>query len=148
MLFRAICASALLLSGSTAHAQTDYPDELPPSRPLSTVIDEKYDWAARVDSGRAIAPLGDALFGDATSYYDGSTSFTVTDVDLPGNNALPVNITRMHRASDPQGFPTAGMLGEWDLELPHVRGTFARTQGWQVEIASIYFRLRACRNFI
>jgi hypothetical protein len=96
----------------------------------------KFDWAARVNRGQAIAPLGDSIFGDQTSYYDGSTTFSVTDVDLPGNSALPVRISRMHRASDPQGFPTTGFLGEWDLELPHVRGTYSRTAGWVVDTAS------------
>ena len=119
-----------------AIAQTDFPNDLPPNRPQNEVIKGKYDWAARVNSGQAIAPLGDSLFGDQTSFYDGSTTFSITDIDLPGNNALPVRISRMHRASDPAGFPTSGLMGEWDLELPHLRGTFARSLGWQVATAT------------
>ena len=35
---------------------------------------------------RAMGQLGDNLFGDSVNYYNGSLSFSQTDVSLPGNN--------------------------------------------------------------
>jgi len=127
----ALCLGGLARPGGV-DASTEYRHLLPESL-SSSVIDEKYDWSARVDAAKSMATLGEGAFGDSTSFYDGATSFSVTDLDLPGNDGLPVRITRTHSASDPQGMPTSGILGEWDLDLPHVRGNFARSLGWQVE---------------
>lgn len=81
----------------------------------------------RVSAADAIAPLGDSLFGDSTSYYTGTTTFSITDIDLPGNSSLPVRLT----ASESKGLLATGLLGEWELELPHLHGTFSEINGWQ-----------------
>src|ERR1043165_3973882 len=39
-----------------------------------------------IDAEQQTAPLTDTLFGDSTSLYNGSTTFTQTDVSLKGNN--------------------------------------------------------------
>ena len=86
----------------------------------------------RVSAAEAIAPLGDSLFGDSTNYYSGATTFSVTDIDLPGNSALPVRLTRTHSATEARGPTAPGLLGEWELEVPYVHGTFATDLGWRV----------------
>jgi len=53
---------------------------------------EEYD--KTVTSAEAVGVLGPALFGDETNLYTGATTFTATDVSLPGNDALPVSIGR------------------------------------------------------
>lgn len=58
---------------------------------------------------------------------DGSLSFSVTDVDLPGNNALPVAFTRTFRVRNGNehyvynDFP----LEDWEIDLPNISGVFA-----------------------
>lgn len=94
--------------------------------------DEKYQRMTRVSAADAIALLGDSLFGDSTSYYTGTTTFSITDIDLPGNSSLPVRLTRTHTASEAKGKLGTGLLGEWELELPNLHGTFSVINGWQV----------------
>jgi hypothetical protein len=43
---------------------------------------------------RAISAIGTDLFGDNVNLYNGSLTFTQTDVSLPGNNALAVMVGR------------------------------------------------------
>jgi hypothetical protein len=45
-------------------------------------------------AAQTVAPLTSELFGDQISLYSGATEFVVTDIDLPGNNGLPVQLRR------------------------------------------------------
>lgn len=47
-----------------------------------------------IESAQNLTALKDDLFGESVSLYNGKTEFAVTDVSLPGNNALPVQIRR------------------------------------------------------
>ncbi|UHQ23526.1 polymorphic toxin type 50 domain-containing protein [Lysobacter sp. 5GHs7-4] len=81
-----------------------------------------------------VAALDSSAFGDKTDLYTGSTEFVATDVELPGNNELAVKIGRRFAVAD--GRPP-GLFGDWDIEIPHLHGVFARTPGanatgWQV----------------
>src|SRR5688572_30760820 len=72
---------------------------------------------------RSIATLGPDLFGDRASLYTGGLEFVQTDVSLPGNNALPVQIGRRLATGKSHFFN--GLFGEWDLDIPHVKGVFS-----------------------
>lgn len=72
---------------------------------------------------RAMGVLGDNLFGDEVNYYNGSLSFSQTDVSLPGNNSLPMTITRSFTAGG--RIETVGHFGHWELEIPRMHGKFA-----------------------
>lgn len=48
-----------------------------------------------IESRQEVGTLGPDLFGEQVSFYSGGASFSTTDVELPGNNALPVALTRM-----------------------------------------------------
>ena len=106
MLFRSICASALLLSAVTcAFAQ---PTELPAapefeadgvpqfnsdgSSNASNAPWEDYDKFIHKRAG--VSAVGPEGFGDSVSLYNGALSFSVTDISVPGNSALPVALTR------------------------------------------------------
>lgn len=91
-----------------------------------------------------IKALGPDLFGEEISTYTGGVSFSQTDLSLPGNDALPVALTRrliVDGNKSPsynndenlwRGYP----FGEWDLDLPYLTGTYTETQGWVVNTAT------------
>jgi RHS repeat-associated protein len=78
---------------------------------------------------RAIAALGGNIFGDKVNLYTGALEFVQTDVSLPGNNALPVSVGRRLITGN-YGLSTPKQFGSWDLEIPHLHGTFADAKGW------------------
>ena len=80
--------------------------------------------------------LGSDLFGDSTSGYTGVTTFTATDVSVPGNNGLAVAVGRSFHVSPRAGLGCPGLFADWDLEIPHLQGIFPLKSGngigWQV----------------
>ena len=80
-------------------------------------------------SPSAVAAVGTDLFGDSINFYNGALDFTQTDVSLPGNNTLPVSIGR--RIKTGQRGETCRPFGQWELDVPHVYGIFARSDGWK-----------------
>ncbi len=123
-----IIAFLLLGLAGTAHAQS---------------ITDVAEWGKRIQSGHSIGTLGTDLFGDSTNYYDGSTSFSVTDIDLPGNNSLPVRLARTLAAEDAEGLEVGGMMANWNLDIPYISGVFSYTYGWTTQGSNPYAR---CTN--
>lgn len=77
---------------------------------------------------RALSTLGPDLFGDAINLYNGTLSFTQTDVSLKGNNALPVAVGRRIAAGTSP--PGSHAFGKWDIDIPRLHGTFAAKDLW------------------
>lgn len=110
-------------------------------------------YARRSPVGDVVAPLGEALFGDQVGYYTGATRFSVVDVALPGKGPT-MAVGRTHvvgskggRFSEDLDGPRApGLFGEWDLDIPHLRGVFSLQFGWQVVGASPHARCSAPRD--
>ncbi|MDQ3276061.1 MAG: RHS repeat protein, partial [Actinomycetota bacterium] len=81
----------------------------------------------RVASSASVSAIGPDLFGDRVSMSNGALSFSVTDVSLAGNSALPVAFTRTFTVRNDAGptlhndFP----LEDWEIDLPNISGTFA-----------------------
>jgi YD repeat-containing protein len=101
---------------------------------------------------RALGVLGENLFGDETNFYNGSLSFSQTDVSLPGNNALPMNVTRRFTAGD--HITTVGHFGHWELDIPHMHGMFSAasgqdtSRGWIVPLYSwVKTKYDRCSSF-
>lgn len=106
---------ALLPIGNTVHAQS---------------LSEPQEWSERIKTAESIGVLGSDLFGDSTNYYNGQTSFSATDIDLPGNNDLPVRLSR--KLGSRQNLrDRSQLLANWDLELPYMSGIYAAGLGWQ-----------------
>ncbi|WP_313207164.1 RHS repeat protein [Stenotrophomonas sp.] len=87
------------------------------------------EYGKRLSSGQSISPTGTDLFGDQVSLYDGSLSFKVTDISLPGNSALPVEFTRTFTVRD-RGDTHATIyndfpLEDWEIALPNISGQFS-----------------------
>lgn len=85
-----------------------------------------------------VASLGQNLFGDQVDLYTGAASFESVDVSLVGNNALPVEVRRRYSVESrtfserSQLVARDGGFSDWELSLPHLKGTFAEGRGWQV----------------
>lgn len=99
------------------------------------------DYGKLIKSTQTVGPLGKALAGDSTNFYTGETSFSNTDLSIPGNNALSVAIGRSYKvefkhmvAQDNLGDQVKQYsFGDWDLDVPHLVGTFTQQYGWQVD---------------
>src|SRR5689334_23366458 len=82
-----------------------------------SAVTEPQEWGKRIKAAESIGALGTDLFGDSTNYYDGGTTFSVTDIDLPGNNSLPVRVGRTLEASDLQGTQSGDLMANWNLDI-------------------------------
>ncbi|MGY1529310.1 hypothetical protein [Luteimonas sp. A649] len=98
-------------------------------------IEPYVEYRKRVETAQNISPLEHGLFGEQVSLYNGSTAFAVTDIDVPGNNALPVQLTRRFSVElQPQNLIRSydallrGM-GNWDVDVPHMAATYLVSAG-------------------
>ena len=83
------------------------------------------EYAERIKSAGLTAPLTSDLFGDSVSLYNGATQFSATDINVPGNNTLPVQLgRRLKIESRPEDSQILGGFGGWDINVPYISGTF------------------------
>lgn len=113
-----LMAMCLMASSSYALAQTP-----------RTTADLGIDYQGLLRSRTSISSLGNGLFGDRTSLYTGETKFIHVDIDVPGNNQLPVRLLRINsRQPGRHDFP----LADWEFDLPHLTANYAVPDGWVV----------------
>lgn len=113
------------------------------------------EYRKHIEAAQNLSPLDETLFGDSVSLYNGSTTFTVTDIDIPGNNALPVRLTRRHAVElQPQGLlfsydTRLRSIGNWEVDVPYMAATYPASSGWPSQrcsgglipsISSLFFR--------
>jgi len=110
-----------LAIASLAHAQS--------------TITPQVDYLKKIDSARTLSALDQNLFGDNINDYTGAVTFSVTDVELPGNSALRVAIARKFDVNEVRSRLGAhrrgGSIHDWDFDIPHLHGSFATSTGWQ-----------------
>lgn len=101
-----------------------------------------------------IGALGDDYFGDHIDLSSGSLEIVQTDIDLPGNNALPVRVGRRLVAG--KGFYGTGHFDAMDLDIPNLHGVFASSTyyhttgawgGWTVATSSNADSYKRCSHF-
>ena len=90
------------------------------------------EYFKRIRSGELVSPLTSELFGEQVSLSSGSTEFVVTDIDLPGSNALPVRLQRRFVVQSFKNRTPWGGFGSWDVEVPYLHGTFSASTKWNV----------------
>ena len=118
--FKALLLLGSLLPPLIAQAQTQSQGGIPPY----------VEYRKRVETSQNISPLDVGLFGEEISLYNGSTTFSVTDIDLPGNNGLPVRLTRKLAIDLQQqdNLSTYDSLlkgvGDWDVDVPYMAATY------------------------
>lgn len=118
-----VCAVlAVTFAATLAHAQTD------------NGVEPYEEFGKKLRAAEEITPLKSDLFGDKVSLYNGSTEFNVVDVSVPGNGALPVEFRRRLVIEDRRKDPgNIGGLGDWDLDVPYIEGTFTQQNGWVID---------------
>lgn len=99
-----------------------------------------HEYSKHVEGAQTLTALNDELMGDSISLYNGATEFSVTDIDLPGNNALPVRLSRrlpvilnsisVGAGSDGVSDAPLGGAGNWDVDVPYISGTYLSAAGW------------------
>lgn len=112
----------LVLASLSLHAQTGAPS-----------VDPYEEFGKHLRAAQEVTPLKSDLFGDQVSLYNGATEFDVTDIDLPGNSSLPVQLRRRLVIDDRRIDPgrIKGM-GDWDVDVPYIEGVFTQQDGWVV----------------
>lgn len=108
---------------------------------LSAGVSPYFEYRKHTDASSQIGALEDGLFGEQVSLYDGSTSFVVTDIDIPGNSALPVRLSRrLSIENDPETRfaydPRLRGLGNWDIEVPYMSATHGADTRWSTQPCS------------
>ncbi len=124
----------VMLACASAVAQ-DTTDPGGPSSGSSVGIAPYQEYRKRIESAQNLAPLEEGLFGDSVNLNNGSTAFTVADIVVPGNNELPVQLSRrLSIELQPQGNfdynSLLGGLGNWDVDVPFMAATYPQTSGW------------------
>jgi YD repeat-containing protein len=79
----------------------------------------------RVTAASTFATIGPDAFGDSVNLSNGALSFNVTDVSVPGNNALPVALGRSFSVDNRAEQSNNLSFAEWDIEVPKISGNFA-----------------------
>jgi len=108
----------------------------------AVAIEVYQEYRKRIESSQNLTALKSDLFGDSVSLYNGKTDFSVTDIDLPGNNALPVRLQRRFNVElhliGTTNYPTdIGGAGGWDVDVPYIAGTFGPSAGWSDQRCSV-----------
>ncbi|MCL1137751.1 hypothetical protein [Shewanella pneumatophori] len=67
------------------------------------------------------------LMGDKVSLHTGSLQFEQTDISIPGNSNIPVELTRTLSSPD-AWFKETLDFANWSLSIPHARSTYITEQ--------------------
>lgn len=104
------------------------------------------EYDKRLRASEQLSALGSELFGDQVSLYTGQTSFRHVDIDVPGNDALPVQLSRRYTIAplvgdqffDSRGGPgnPYGGMANWDIEVPHIYGIFDSIYKWNIPLGA------------
>lgn len=100
------------------------------------------EYAKRIKATQQISALENGFAGEHVSLSNGSTSFSVTDIDVPGNFGLPVQLARtlaieLQPQDDIQ--PYDSLLrgtGNWDVDVPLMAATYPTSTGWSAQRCS------------
>ncbi|NJN36250.1 MAG: hypothetical protein HC794_03335 [Nitrospiraceae bacterium] len=105
-------------------------------------VEPTREYQKRFEAAQNLARLDDRLFGDNASIFNGDTAFNVTDIEVPGNNGLPVKLSRrLEIELQPQGLTSYNALlggaGNWDIDVPHIAATYPKDGGWNASRCSL-----------
>lgn len=97
-------------------------------------VDAYEEFGKRLRAAQEVAPLTSELFGDSVSLYNRATTFRVTDISIPGNGGLPVQMRRELVIRDRRGSldSTLAGFGDWDIDVPYIMATVTADNGWMV----------------
>jgi RHS repeat-associated protein len=101
------------------------------------------EYANRIKTRETIAALGPDMFGEQVNLFDGTASFSATDIDIPGNNGLLVSVTRRLSIGSTNNTAIEGLFGDWELSIPHLSNVSVTSSGWQAPPNPAYYWLGA-----
>jgi len=78
--------------------------------------------------GFDITPETTGLMGEQIDLSTGSLSFSQTDINIPGNFKIPVQVTRISGTADVE-FSANRLFGDWSLDIPYVSTSMASLDG-------------------
>ncbi len=78
-----------------------------------------------------VQPLLGDIFGEKVDLFTGSTSFAATDIDLRGNNSLPVRLARKIQIEDRKDNGYIGGFADWDVDVPYIE-SIIDASGWKM----------------
>lgn len=119
---------ALLAAIGQVHAQT-----------AKSIRDE---YAHALKAQQTVTAFGPELFGETVNLKDGVTAFSAVDVPAVTNSGLPMAVGRTLgiNARDVDEYVNKAVDGElfgnWQLQVPVIRGTYDERTGWVVNSAS------------
>jgi YD repeat-containing protein len=90
----------------------------------------------RIRAAEMVEGLKSDLFGENVSLYTGSTEFSVTDIDVPGDNGLPVQLRRRFAVESHKEVERLGGFGSWDIDVPYLYGVFDSAYKWNIGYGS------------
>ncbi len=104
-------------------------------------VDPRAEFDKKIKSAQVVSVLGPNLAGDSTNLYTGSTSFSATDVSLPGAVGPGVAVGRTYAIEAGRQEAKAGttastrvrLFGDWDLDIPYISGVYSNQQGWDID---------------
>lgn len=88
------------------------------------------EYSKHIQHRSAVTAFGPDLFGEQISLSTGSLEIVQTDIDLPGNSALPVRMGRRYAPGDVAADTGGGHFAKWDMDIPSVHGVFAIGALW------------------
>jgi RHS repeat-associated protein len=100
------------------------------------------EYRKRIEPSQQIAPLEMGFAGEQVSRYNGATTFSVTDISIPGNSALPVQLVRrldvaLQPQDEIQPYDTRLLgAGNWDVDVPYIAATYPDSTGWTAQRCS------------
>lgn len=107
------------------------------------------EYGNRVGRASESTQIGSGAFGEEVDTYMGGVSFKTTDVDLPGNNELPVRFERFFNVRNnpiPGVFYRSFAMADWQVQLPSLSADFA--PDWTVSATGEpYRRCSVARHF-
>lgn len=90
------------------------------------------EYASRVRARETLTALGPDLFGEQVNLFDGTASFSVADLSVPGNSALAVGVTRRLQIGNVGNAAQEAPFGDWELAIPYLSNVSTTSTGWQV----------------
>lgn len=105
----------------------DGEEEFPDQRFSGEAVAPWEEYGKFIQARSTLSTQGPTLFGDDVNLHTGTLSFAVTDIDLPGNNALPVQLRRVMAVGEDANDAVDPSMGGWGLDLPNVSGVYGTT---------------------
>ncbi len=104
----------------------------------AAAVEPYQEYAQKLRAAQQLTALDDGLFGDSVSLFNGGTEFSLADIDLPGNDALPVQLRRrLNIVAEPSisFIDRFGGIGNWDVDVPSISGVLDGQFKWNANSA-------------